>query len=127
MLIGGKQALFSISKNGIITIDAGDCAIFTLSINAGDVLNPLCYQLEDGDKVCFSVMENGQPFQCGLIRKVFTKKDINEDWNVMIQFDTNDTQNVLPGRYNYQVKLLQIRQNKQYVYTITPMRKFIVC
>ena len=38
--------MFSISRNGIITIDAGDSAIFTLNIDAGCVLNPLLYELE---------------------------------------------------------------------------------
>jgi hypothetical protein len=48
--------MFSLSKNGIITIDAGDSAIFTLNINAGEVLNPLTYELGDYDMLCMSVM-----------------------------------------------------------------------
>ena len=76
--------MFSLSKNGIITIDAGDSAIFTLNINAGEILNPLTYDLTDYDKLCMSVMQPNQAFQRGILRKVFYKKDIDAQGNVLI-------------------------------------------
>lgn len=119
--------MFSLSKNGIITIDAGDSAIFTLNINAGEVLNPLTYELGDYDMLCMSVMQPNQAFQMGILRKVFYKKDVDAMGNVLIEFKPTDTQNLLPGRYTYQFKLLQVRDNEAYQYTITPPRKFIIC
>lgn len=119
--------MFSISRNGIITIDAGDSAIFTLNIDAGCVLNPLLYELEQADRICFSVMQPNQGFQQGVLRKIFTTADLDTNHNLLIKFDCSDTEHLLPGRYTYQIKLVQLRNNQEYVYTIIPPRKFIIC
>jgi hypothetical protein len=47
----------------------------------------------------------------GILRKVFYKKDVDAMGNVLIEFKPTDTQNLLPGRYTYQFKLLQVRDN----------------
>ena len=97
--------MFNIAFNGIITVNRGDSFRFPLTINFGSTLNPETYLLNEHDKVYFAVMEPNQPFECALIKKVFTSKDINENREIEISFKPKDTECVLPGKYYYQIKL----------------------
>ena len=97
--------MFNIAFNGIITVNRGDSFKFPLTINFGSNLEPDTYGLREHDKVYFAVMEPNQPFECALIRKVFTLKDVNENHEIEISFRPKDTLHVLPGKYYYQIKL----------------------
>ena len=116
----------SISKNGIITMNAGDYFKYPLFINAGSVMEPLRYILENDDKVLFSIMEPNQPFEHGILRKIYTKENLNVWGDVEVEFDSTDTENLLPGTYYYEVKLLINKDNKTCVSTVVPKKKFYV-
>lgn len=97
--------MFNIAFNGIITVNRGDSFRFPLTINFGTTLEPNTCGLRDHDKIYFAVMEPNQPFECALIKKVFTSEDVNEKDEVVISFKPKDTLCVLPGKYYYQIKL----------------------
>lgn len=115
-----------ISRNGIITMNAGDYFKYPLYINAGSVLEPLRYILENDDKILFSIMEANQPFEYGIVRKIFTKEHLNAFGDVEVEFEPKDTENLLPGNYYYEVKLLIRKDNKTYVNTVVPKKKFCI-
>ena len=47
--------MYSVSKNGIITLSAGDDFEFPIFINAGDEWEPLQYSLRDQDRMYFVI------------------------------------------------------------------------
>lgn len=106
--------MFNIAFNGIITVTRGDSFKFPLTINFGSNLEPNTYGLKEHDKVYFAVMEPNQPFECALIRKVFTLKDVNENQEIEISFKPKDTVHVLPGKYYYQIKLQRFHKKLDY-------------
>lgn len=99
--------MFEISRNGIVTLSRGDSFEFSVFINLGTLLEPVQYFLEEGDKLYFALMEPNHPFEAALIRKVYTKDDMDESGNVIMKFVPEDTEYLLPGTYYYMVKLLR--------------------
>ena len=115
-----------ISRNGIITINAGDYFKYPLFINAGSIMEPLRYILEGDDRLYFSIMEPNQPFECAIVRKIFTKDDVDVFGDVEIVLESTDTQNLLPGNYYYEVKLLMKNGDNECLSTVVPKKKFYV-
>lgn len=99
--------MLDISKNGLITLNRGDVFSLNVLVNAGTVIEPAIYKMQEGDKLYFALMEPHQPFEFALIRKVFTKDDQDEEGNVLMNFKSEDTEYLIPGRYYYMVKLFR--------------------
>lgn len=104
--------MFNIAFNGIITVNRGDSFKFPLTINFGTSLNPDTFGLQEHDKVYFAVMEPNQPFENALIKKVFTRSDVNDKHEIEISFRPKDTLCVLPGKYYYQIKLQRFHKKR---------------
>lgn len=125
--------MFDISSNGIISINRGDSFSLDVFINLGTCIEPIKYQLQPGDKVYFALMEPNQPFECALIRKEFTNADLDADDMVIMNFDSNQTEYLMPGTYYYMVKLARAEESnesgeetKYTVDTIIPKTKFVI-
>ena len=122
--------MFKISSNGIITLTRGDYATVPIFINAnrGNRYEPIRYILQDSsyerDKVYFAVMTPNTPFTEAEIRKIYTRADLNRYGDVVVTFNPEDTANLLPGLYYYEVKLSIQKNNKEYIDTIIARRKF---
>ena len=122
--------MFKISSNGIITLTHGDYATVPLFINAnkGNRYEPVRYILQDDvnerDKIYFAIMTPNTPFTKAEIRKIYTRADINAFGDVVITLNPEDTENLLPGLYYYEVKLSIQKNNKEYIETIIGRRKF---
>lgn len=95
-----------VDDNNIISMSRGDSVDLPLFLNAGTDINPVRYVLQDGDKIYFGIMEPNQPFENAIVKKVYTKDDFNENEDVVIKLEPNDTVCLYPGRYYYQVKAL---------------------
>ena len=115
--------MFDISPNGIVIVNRGDTFSIDVFVNIGTLLFPIQYVLNEDDKVYFALMEPNQPFEHALIRKVFTKDNLDEGNNVVMDFKPEDTEFLLPGLYYYQVKL--VRSTGE-VDTIIQKTKFII-
>lgn len=97
--------MFNISKNGIVTVNRGDSFELPIVLNIGDSMNEVPYSLQ-GDAVLYiGIMEPNQKFEDAVIRKVFTAEEFEEAGEIYIRFWPEDTINVCPGKYYYQVKL----------------------
>lgn len=116
--------------NEILTLTAGDHFELPVFINAGTKMCPLRYILTDDDSLLVSIMEPNKPFECGVIRKILTKKDLNAYGDAVLKLDFTDTQNVLPGVYYIEIKLKSYEgthsDNNLRYETIVPPRKFII-
>ena len=96
------------------------------SINA---LNKL--KLHTGDVVYFGLCEPNQKFEHAILKKVFRY----DDWRLCnkcceLEFSTEDTENLLPGNYYYEVKLYREKDpnchNNESVTTVVPKTKFTI-
>lgn len=112
--------MISIS-NGIITMNKGDDVTLNVRINHnGDIL-----ELTESDKLMFSVMEPNQTFTCGIIRKITNTIDVSG--NAVIKLSHQDTDDLVPGTYFYQIILGRKSDDDSYIYnTVSPKRKFIL-
>lgn len=122
--------MFEISANQIISLTRGDTASTLLYINLGTELQPLIYDLQKQDKIYFGVMEPNQPFECAILKKVYTHEDFDYERHLLrIYFDVKDTEFLLPGQYYYMIKLYRPNRedsNKDLVDTIVPKTKFYI-
>lgn len=118
--------MLKVSNNDIITICRGDSGSFDITLNLGTVLNPDIYEMKDGDKLYFGVMEPNMPFEKALIKKVYTIDDVNSDGTVTITLNPTDTVYLLCGVYYYSIKLMSLNIDDVDVHTIVSKRKFIV-
>lgn len=120
--------MYSMSNNGILTMTRGDTIKLPLFINAGDNTQPVRYCLRNLDTIYFGVMEPNAPFEHSLIRKVYTKDDLNQYGDIEVVLSLNDTQYLQPGTYYYEAKLLLKRnaEDKGVVDTVVPRRKLII-
>ncbi len=118
--------MFDISNNGIITLSRGDTASTPLFLNEGTELNPVRYILRDNDKVYFGISESNCNFENALIRKVYTKDNLNKYGDVVIEFESKDTQCVLPNTYFYEIKLVRQLDNEQLIDTVVVRSKFVI-
>lgn len=110
----------TIANNGIINLIRGDSFEMSLPINLGTKLSPEYYTLKEGDNLYFGLMEPNQPFENAIVKKKYdnnSKKD--EDNNILLTLNPEDTEYLSVGKYYYMVKLRQkISEEKYKVTTI---------
>jgi hypothetical protein len=120
--------MVSISKNGIITINAGDKFETAVFINGGSELEPVRYILKNDDKLLWVIVEPNKPFECGVVRKILTKDDLNDNNDPVLKLKSSDTLNLLPGTYYYEARLVipNTSTGEEDISTVIPRRKFII-
>ena len=117
----------NISRNQIITLHRGDTFSASLFINEGHPLDPVRYTLGENDKLYLGVMEANQPFEFALIKKVYTSEDLDEEGDVVIKFESKDTEFLIPGTYYYEIKLECTNEDEsKSITTIIPKRKLFL-
>lgn len=122
--------MFYISDNGIVTVTGGDDFILPVFINANNLWQPLKYELCPFTYLFFAIMEPNQPFDCGIVRKKFVPEDF-PDGKILIPVSHSDTENLLPGTYTYEIKIMvistdELGNKKEYISTIVPKRKLFI-
>ena len=117
-----------ISDNMIISMNRGDTLKFGVRINEGSAIDPKWYELGEDDSVLFGVMEAGQPFECALIRKVYTIEQFNVSDGVTMELTHEDTAHLKPGTYYYEVKLVTETDDPDnpIVDTVIPRKRFFL-
>ena len=119
--------MFLIDADGKITISRGDnSGKLPLFINSGTDYSPIQYKLKEGEIVYLGVYLPNSCFEKSIIKKSYSYTDIDEDGNVIISFDPEDTVNLFPGSYYYEVKakLYVNNSNNLEVNTIIPATLF---
>lgn len=105
----------------------GDSVEFPVFINSGTLMSPQQFLLAENPKteVYFGVMQPHEMFETAILRKQYTKDNwvLNEDGNLIIKLNPNDTICLEPGRYYYQIKVLY-EDGK--VESLFPKRQFII-
>lgn len=119
--------MFDISRDGVITLTRGDSFEAPLFINMGTDLDPMRYDMTDNNaEIYFGLMEANQPFERALVRKKYTKADVNEYGDVVVKFIPEDTVEIIPGVYYYQIKIRIPTDDTYEVNTVVKKTKFII-
>lgn len=115
-----------IAPNGLITMNRGDSFSYPLFINVGTLLNPMRYYLGNGEEVFVGITLPGELFENAIIKQRYTKDNLNEKGDVMIELTPKDTEFLVPGNYFFEVKFRGMKNGKEFVRTIVPKKKFVV-
>lgn len=119
--------MFRLSKNRNIELTRGDSCEFSIWINFGDRLNPETYMLKDSDTLYFGILEPFATFETAIVKKKFTAENQSENGFMKIKLKSDDTANLLPGRYYYTAKLRYFDDdNEEQVKTIVPECEFYI-
>lgn len=121
--------MFSIKNNGEIYLNRGDCFKAPLFINMGTDEEPVRVDLIKFPylEVYMGIMYPNQSFENAIIRKKFTEKDINQYGDVVVSIEPEDTINLYPGKYYYEIKA-RIYNDKdgEFVRTIINKNTFMI-
>ena len=115
--------MYTISRERIISMHRGDSFRVPLFINAGDKWHMVRYILSYDDEVCLSICEPDKPFERGIIRQIYTKKDLNDKGDVMVNIRSDETEDLVPGLYYLEIK---VKLTNGKIWTIFPKRKFYI-
>lgn len=117
--------MFYLNSNGIITLSRGDSAEAPLFLNQGTKICPIRYKLQGNDIVYLGVTEPNQKFEDAIIRKVYTKDNLNDLGDVVVKLEPSDTVNLIPGKYYYEVKLSYYdNDGNNYINTVIKKTEF---
>ena len=114
--------MLHVSDSGMIQLNRGDSFKLPLIINCGTALEPIQYLLADNDIIYFAVLEPNTLFENAIIRKKYTNRDeLDDNGNLYIRLSPKDTENLLPGKYYYTIKMQTMLNDGDYdVQTIVP-------
>ena len=114
--------MYKMFKNHNIEVCRGDSFTINFPINLGSPIFPEYYTLQENDSVYFGLMEPNQDFEDALIRKMYTSNNQN-DSIISMSFEPTDTEELLPGKYYYSIKLQKANGE---VYTLIPKTSFVI-
>lgn len=124
------MATYIIKKNNVFTMNRGDTATMNFNVNVELPENVIV------DKLYLGITEPNQYFEDALIKKTFEiNKDItitteNNIWSFSIQINPEDTVDIIPGTYYYEVKasgvIDQGEERSDFATTIVQKTKFII-
>lgn len=118
--------MFDISRDNVISITRGDSAKFPLFINTGTELKPIRYVLEEGDEVYLAIMQPNQYFENAIVKKKYTDEDLNDHGDVLIKIRPEDTEQLIPGKYYYQIKSKLRTADGYEVHTVIKKTEFFI-
>lgn len=97
--------MFQICDNGIITVNRGDSFDLPVTLQMGNSVQPIYYDMQPGDCLYLGIMEPNQPFEVAIVRKKLSYEEVSAIGSIVFSFKPKDTVCLLPGKYYYQVKL----------------------
>lgn len=111
----------------ILRVHRGDTFQYPIIINAGSVLHPTRYSLQENDKLYVGIMEPNQPFEFAILKKVYTESSEKTDkGDTLLKLNPIDTQYLHPGTYYWQAKLVQTDGDDQIVTTVVDKTLFYI-
>lgn len=97
--------MFELTDDQMIYLSRGDTCSFTLIILTGNNLQNYRYRIKENDEVYLGVTEHNECFENAILKKKYTIADVDENGDVVISFNHNDTKCLEEGTYYYTIKL----------------------
>ncbi len=119
--------MLNVDKNNIVAVTRGDTFSIPIFLNKGTAINPVRYVLGDNDTLYVGIMEPNQPFEQAIIKKKYTKDDLNTHEDIVLRLESSDTVCLIPGKYYYQVKLDMVdSEEKHNINTVIKKTEFFI-
>lgn len=113
--------------NGIIYLMRGDSYSQPIEINLGTKFNPALYNLVEGDALYFGLMHPNQAFEDAVLKKKYDYlSDTDENGNIMLTIEPEDTLELPVGKYFYMIKLKRMSLGKAIVTTVVNPTQFFL-
>ena len=115
------MSLYLIKKNKVITMTRGDSTSLKIEVNTSD----FPAQINTGDLFFFGVMEPNQPFEKAIIKKELAYENYDSSHGTLkIDIEPEDTIELIPGTYYYQIKVLSKNDGDPRIDTVVQKTKF---
>ena len=119
--------MFNLSINNIVTLSRGDSISCPLFLNAGTDVCLVRRVIKDGEYVYFAIERPNQIFENAEVCKKFDKNNLNKNGDIVIEIDSEDTINLCPGTYYYEIKAKLLDDENNYIInTVVEKTKFII-
>ena len=118
--------MINVSNNGIVQLIRGDYAELHIFLNAGSNLYPQEYPITDGTVFYFGICEPHQPFENAIVRKRYTKENVDEEGYLKVVLESSDTEFLHEGKYYYSLKAVNEDNNVERVNTIIAKTLFYI-
>ncbi len=123
--------MYLIKKNNVITLTRGDYLKIPVVITRGRFPYDTEWTLEEGDYAFFGLMEPNKFFDEAILKKELTSEDLDSEGNLYVEILPEDTMNLCPGVYYYEIKVLykefeNSEDYKTHIDTIVQKTKFIL-
>lgn len=119
--------MFNVGSNNSISVNRGDTFSIPLLITAGSIETPSQFVFPGDGEIYLGLMEPNQLFENAILKKKYDSSNLDENGNIIIAFDSNDTVKLLPGLYYYQIKAkLPLNDGTFAVSTVVPKTPFYI-
>ena len=97
---------YFVKRNHVISLNRGDYAEITFKFEEGKFpKTPIT--MNDGDVLFFGLMDPNRHFEHSLIKKEYTGTNvIDDEGKFTLVLEPDDTLELVPGTYFYEIKLL---------------------
>lgn len=116
------------NTNGIIYLMRGDSYSQPIEINLGTPFSPRYYYLGENDCLYFGLMHPNQAFENAVLKKKYTYlSDTDENGNILLSIEPEDTLNLPVGKYFYMIKLKRVEASGKTIVTtiVNPTQFFL--
>lgn len=119
--------MLKISTNQIITMNRGDTCSIPFLIYVKSPICDLEYHLQDEDRLQVRIMDYNTSWEEAEIKKEYTIEDLTDNGRIIIRLSSEDTIDMVPGKYYYEIKLVHTKDAAEtLVDTIVTRREFII-
>lgn len=113
---------YIVNKNNVISMNRGDYAEIPLYFKEGKFPYNTPITMTDDDVLFFGLMDPNQHFEHALLKKEYTgSSTIDKDGKFLLVLEPEDTLELMPGTYFYEIKLLT-KDSK--IYTLMQKTRF---
>ena len=98
--------MFDVTDDQMVFLTKGDTCAFTLVLLVGSNMCPYRYRIKPNEQLLLGISEPNSSFEDAILKKVYTYDDINENGDVIITLNHNDTKCLKEQTYFYSIKLL---------------------
>ena len=95
-----------LTLNNKVDLVRGDSILINVFLNIGTDSRPVQYQAQDTDVFFFSLYKPNHVFEQGVVKKVLTIENIDENGDLSILIEPEDTLNLHGGQYYWMVKMV---------------------
>lgn len=121
--------MITVNPRGMLAVVRGDSFDLELSLNIGNPLNIINFNMQEGDIACLRIFNANDKWEDYMMSKEAYVEDIVEHGTekfIKFTFNYEDTNFFEPDCYFFEMRMLYNRDGLDHILTITPRNKFVI-